>query len=409
MAGFPRRQLIMPSYRVPYINPWHAGILWAAFVSTTAFLPVRSSFAQSGISLAPLTMSAKAQDNEDIRIVPAREKTLHGTISAMGTVSANMSRSITLRPAGEGKVLQVLVTPGEHVHTGQHLLDYVDHALHVVQLQYAQAQAALAAAKASSLEAEIAYRRGRLLDGTSVPTGEVQRRRAVAEEARQTIIARQADVGTIEHRFQEEFNSVTERIDRDEVSSLISPVDGVVQSIHTAVANDIKPGDPLLSVVDLSSVWVVAQVLPQDAGMLAIGGRVVVRPAGHEDAKPLIVSIATIDGEADPATGLVRVVAIVDHATGNLRPGEMLDATLQTTSEASGVVVPRAAVQRVGGQSIVYVRIASDRFQPHVVQTGLGDDTDVLVQGDVHPGDPIVTVGSFALKSMALMADMHAD
>lgn len=116
------------------------------------------------------------------------------------------------------------------------------------------------------------------------------------QQARSTVVAREADIGLIQHRLTEEFTSVTEKIVQDEASTLISPVRGVVQSIQTSVASDVTPGQPVATVVDLSGVWIVADLRPDEVSRLVPGGVVTVRPSGNARAEPFRAKITTIDG-----------------------------------------------------------------------------------------------------------------
>ncbi|KXV35239.1 cation transporter [Gluconobacter thailandicus] len=372
-----------------------AGLLMAGFVQ-----PVR---AETPSWLLLLKVDPAAQKNANFLISPVSFGDVHATIAAMATVTADMSRVVVIRPAGSGKVTDVLVTPGQRVHQGQTLINYTDHTLHELHLQRMQAQAALASAKAAVVEADQAYRRGLTLAGTTVSTGEVKRRLAALQQDRSVVVAREADMGIIRHRVKEEFTSVTEKIVQDEASSLISPVDGVVQTVNTSAASDINPGEALATVVDLSTVWIVAQVRPQEASQLAIGDAVFVRPSGDAFAKPFIVRITTIDGLTDPVTGLVRVVCVVKSSEGQLRPGGMLDASIDTTRTVHGLVVPASAIERVDGHTVLYVKTGQQAFQPHEVKLLLENDEQAVVEGDVPEGALIVGNGSFMLKSMALL------
>ncbi|MFT8521020.1 efflux RND transporter periplasmic adaptor subunit [Gluconobacter oxydans] len=359
--------------------------------------------------MQPLTLGAEARDGEHLQTAVVRQGTLHDTVSALARVSADLSRTVVIRTSGDGKVTAVRVTPGQNVVPGQALIDYTDHSLHVLHLQLEQDEAALASAKATLGEAELAYRRGQSLVGSTVSAGEVRRRQAAVQQARSTVVAREADIGLIQHRLTEEFTSVTEKIVQDEASTLISPVRGVVQSIQTSVASDVTPGQPVATVVDLSGVWIVADLRPDEVSRLVPGGVVTVRPSGNARAEPFRAKITTIDGVADPVTGLVRVVCVVDRPVAFLRPGIMLDAALETSEAVDGMIVPSSAVQTIEGHDLVYVQTAEGQYAPREVRVRLATDESVVVQGNLKAGDAVVTEGSFALKSMSLVSGLDTD
>lgn len=356
-----------------------------------------------------LKLSDAALKAEGVETQVVTSSSLHAVVSAMASVQADASHNVTIRSAGSGKVSRVLVVPGQRVTAGQPLIEYVDHSLHVIHLQLAQAEASLASAQAARKEAHESLMRGRRLMGGAVSSGEVERRRASMDRAQADVVARQADIGTIRHRLDEEFTSTTEKIVADEDSVLIAPFDGAVQSLATAVSADIEPGMPVASVVDLSSIWVTAQVLPQDAARLRVGARMQMRISGQEEGGSVEGQVTTIDGLADPQTGLVRVVSVLPHAPEAFRPGVMLDVSIETDQVVTGLVVPRSAVQTFEGEPVVFVANGNGRFAPHIVRPGTGNENDVLIDGGLHQGDRIVTRGSFALKSMMLLAETDGE
>ncbi|MBB2202301.1 efflux RND transporter periplasmic adaptor subunit [Gluconacetobacter tumulisoli] len=354
---------------------------------------------------APVRIGAQAQRNEGLTVVEVRSGTLSRVLPALARVMPDDSRVVHIRPAGSGKVLSVAVMAGQHVARNATLLQYLDHSLHVARLQATQMQAALDAAVAARDEAAAAWRRGRDLSGSTVSAGEVRRRLAVLQEAQNTVVARQADVGTMTHRFREEFNSVTERDGTDETSTLLSPVEGTVQTVAASVAGDVSPGQDVMTVVDLSLVWIVSDLPPQDAARVVVGGRQETRIGDRR----LLSRIGTVDGMAAPATGLVRVISAVPNPDGDLRPGMMVDTELETDERASGLLVPTEAVQRVAGRDVVFVRTAPDMFRPVPVTLGLESGGSTVVLSGLAAGQSIAAHGSFALKSMLLLSALGGD
>lgn len=368
-----------------------------------------------------LELSQDAQNNEHMSFVTIGRGIVYDQILAMARVDADTSRIIDIHSAGSGKVTAVHVTPGQHVRQGQSLISYTDHSLHELALQREQVEAALASARAAETEAHLLYNRGVILAGSAVSRGELERRHMVLEQQRDAVKAREADLATLNHRQTEEFTSVTERIVQDEASDLISPVDAVVQAIRTAVAADITAGDNLVTVVDLSRLWLVADLSPEDASHLTVGGWVVFRPSGQNDnatenqtgsrsgEEALKARIDTIAGLADPSTGLVHIVSVVDHPSPRLRPGMMLDAAFRTGKGVEGLVVPLAALQQIDGEDVVFLRRDATHFVPVPVKVGQHDEAQAVIQGNVTQGQQIAGAGSFTLKSMALLSSVASD
>ncbi|WP_068171778.1 efflux RND transporter periplasmic adaptor subunit [Neokomagataea thailandica] len=379
---------------------------YSVMAAFAAFGVISGGCADAADALKMLSMSRDAQQAEGAVFAPVTEGSLVESVSALARVDVNVAHETALRPRGEGKVDAVLVTPGQRVQRGQILLRYVDHSLHGLSLDLRQAQVGLDAARASLAEASAAYRRGVVLAGAALAQGEVDRRRAAMFEARDLVASREASLGMLEHRLKEEFNSVSERIEHEESSVLIAPMDAVVRAVHVGTAMDIDSNTVAIDLVDTSSAWVTADVLPDDAEQLVVGGHMRVRPAGRPEAHFMDARLTTIDPMADPQTGLVRVIGEFPAGEGkNMPPGMMLDAALDTTRKATGLRVPLAAIQHVSGHDVVFVRHGAEQFEPRVVQVALQTADGAVVTGGLTAGESVMAQGSLALKALLAMSD----
>ena len=124
---------------------------------------------------------------------------------------------------------------------------------------------------------------------------------------------------------------------------------------------------------------------------------------------PVFAKISTINDVADADTGLLRVIGTFDRPAVNLRPGTMLDATLETAQAAKGIIVPATAIQQFNGHDVVYTPSGGTLFQPHDVHILLSTDDEAVVQSDLPPDSKVVSSGSFALKSAAIFSASSGD
>ncbi|MFT8990857.1 MAG: efflux RND transporter periplasmic adaptor subunit [Gluconobacter albidus] len=359
-----------------------------------------------------VVMGEAAQKNSALVISIARSGTFAKNLDAMGTVTAEAGHVVRIHPAGSGKVLNVTVVPGQHVRKGETLLTYQDHSLHLVRLEMTRAQAALTTAQAASHNAASAYHRGHELEGTTVAAGETKRRLAVFQAARDDVIARQADVDTLKHQLEEEYNSVTESDKAqtsplDETSSIIAPTTAEVQSVFVGIADDISPATELMGLTDMSSVWIVSDILPQDAAQVVQGDEQTTELASDAGIILLRSKITSVGDIADPATGLVRVISTVPNPEGNLHPGMFLNTHLPTREKTTGIIVPESAVTEINGVSTVFVPVGPNRFRPQEVHVGATGNGQKVITSGLSVGERVVTQGAFALKAMMLVSDMN--
>ncbi|WP_019091307.1 efflux RND transporter periplasmic adaptor subunit [Komagataeibacter europaeus] len=364
--------------------------------------------AEEGTLPPVVKLDAAAVANEGVSVATAMPGTVTPVLPVISRVMPDTTRVVHIHPAGSGKVLAVLVQPGTSVRRGQALVRYQDHSLHVARLQAVQMRAALTAAIAARTDAAGAVQRARALAGESISMAELHRRQDALAQADATLRARQADMDTLGHRFAEEFNSSSEQDSQgaeDETSTLISPVDGMVQAINTSVAGDMDPTMDVATVADLSSIWLVSDITPDQAAQVAPGGQQVTQAANG----PFISRIDTVDGMASPLTGLVRVTSSVANPTGLFVPGMVLDATLAQRGSVAGIVVPSEAIQEIDGHSVVFMRVDQTDYRPVVVDVALDEGARAVLRSGLKGGEAVVGHGSFALRSIIGLAGMDAD
>ncbi|GAB31899.1 efflux transporter periplasmic adaptor subunit [Acetobacter pasteurianus] len=364
--------------------------------------------AEDQILPSVVALDMAAIKNEGITVIFAKSGKVSRILPVISRVMPDTTRLVYIHPAGSGKVLDVLVQPGNSVRKGQALLRYQDHSLHGARLQAIQMRAALTAAIASRNDAAAAVQRAKQLVGQTLPLAELRRRQDILAQADATMRARQADVDTLGHRFNEEFNSSSEQSSRkqqDEVSTLISPVDGMVQTLDTSVAADLTPTTNVASVADLSDVWIVSDITPEQAARLQPGG---LQTTETNDGA-ITSRIDTVDGMANPQTGLVRVISRVSNPTGVLVPGMVLDASLTERDSVTGMVVPSDAIQKIDVHNVVFVQVDKTHYRPVMVNIALDDGKHAVVSSGLKEGEAVVSHGSFALKSIIGLAGMDAD
>lgn len=385
---------------------------WKYLLCVMIIFRITEPPARAAGSAPIVVMGEAAQKNSALVISIARSGTLAKNLDAMGTVTAEAGHVVRIHPAGSGKVLNVAVVPGQHVHKGETLLTYQDHSLHLVRLEMTRAQAALTTAYAASQNAASAYHRGHELEGTTVAAGETRRRLAIFQAAKDDVIARQADVDTLKHQLEEEYNSVTESDKAqtsplDETSSIIAPTTAEVQSVFVGVADDISPATELIGLTDMSSVWIVSDILPQDAAQVVQGGEQTTELTSDTGTTLLKSKITSVGSMADPVTGLVRVISTAPNPDGSLHPGMFLNTHLPTREKTAGIIVPENAVTEINGVSTVFVPVSPNRFRPQEVHVGATGNGQKVITSGLSAGERIVTHGAFALKAVMLVSDMN--
>ncbi len=161
----------------------------------------------------------------------------------------------------------------------------------------------------------------------------------------------------------------------------------------------------LMILADLSRVWVLMDVPHVRALMLKAGQTVMISdPASRRTVQS---TVDRVSPTADPETRTVQVRAVLDNRDGHWRPGTFVTAQLPEANEPQeSLVIPREAVQMIGGQPVVFVPVpgAENKFARREVKLGREVDGWLPVLSGLQPEEVVVAQGSFILKAQLLKA-----
>jgi HlyD family secretion protein len=352
-----------------------------------------------------------------VTVVQPTEGSLNPSIFGIGTVEAR--RSWMVGPTTAGRVLSVKVDVGDRVKAGQLLaeMDPVDlsQRLGALDASLARASSAQAAANAQladaqakrALAASTAQRNQDLARQNFISPGALEASTQVQASADATVQVAQANLtgaGQDLTRLKAERAGLAQQ--RDNIR-LCAPADAVVTTRDAEVGNTVVAGQPVLRLIDPSSLWVKLRVDQGRSAGLGAGlkASIVLR---SNPGTPLAGQVARVELLADSLTEDRIAQVAFDTTPSALSVGEMAEVTLQLTSTAPALLLPNAAIQHQGGQSGVW-RLQSGKpvFAP--AQLGVQSlDGQVQVLKGLTKDDRVVVYSQKALTSGARIAVVDA-
>lgn len=179
-----------------------------------------------------------------------------------------------------------------------------------------------------------------------------------------------------------------------------APQAGVVTELQARQGAQVAPGMPLMTLADLSTVWILVEVPEAQATWIAAG-----KPA---EARLRSLPGRVFEGRVDyvyplldPQTRTLRARLTFDNADGVLKPGMYAEVTVFGGARREVILVPSEAVIRTGRRNMVIVAEGEGRYRPVNVTLGpeRGDET-VVLEG-LKPGQQVVVSGQFLIDSEA--------
>jgi membrane fusion protein, heavy metal efflux system len=310
-----------------------------------------------------------------------------------GVVEPNAYRQVVVTPLVAGRVTKVGPALGDRVRRGQTLAEIYSPSLAEAQTRYVSAKAMLDAHDRELQRTE------KLVEIGAASRQELER--IHAEHAAQTAAVQSA-------RSQLELlglsvsalDSMSPGHRVSATASVPAPIDGVVTERGANVGLNVDPATKLFTVVDLSTVWVVADLYEKDFSRLRVGSEAAITTSARPDLT-LRGRVSYIDPQVSTDTRTAKVRVEVPNPRGELRLGMYADVVVTGASGTSMPTVPRNAVQNVGDRTVVYLANPTEpgKFTEREVRLGQTSGEQVEVAAGVQPGDGVVTEGSFFVRA----------
>jgi Cu(I)/Ag(I) efflux system membrane fusion protein len=310
----------------------------------------------------PVDVADSTVQELDIRLEAVTRESLTQTVRAVATVVPDESRISHVHTRVAGWVEQLDVnTTGEMVRAGQPLARIFSQELLSSQTEYLAARQNTAASGITS--AVVASGRTRL---------------------------------TVLGMTPAEIDAIEQTGEPKRLVTIVAPRSGVVVNRGITVGTSVDPSTTLLTIADLSRVWVLAEVPEASIPTVRRGARALLDfPASGRP--PFAASIDFVYPTLTERTRTLRVRLSVANRTGSLRPG--LYGTVAFESAGPEVItVPRDAIVDTGLQQHVFVA-AGNRFEPRAVTLGVQLADRVEIRSGLEEGERIVSAGVFLLDS----------
>jgi len=301
----------------------------------------------------------QVQPTTTITLTEARAKQLRTRIDAVG--SAEARQSVTLFPASAGEVVAVDFQAGQSVEQGQTLL----------QLDARDERLALELAEARLADARRTLQRYTSAgEGAAFTQQQLDAARIAAEEAR---IERDRAAVALDDR------------------SVEAPFDGVVGLTDVDVGDRITTTTAIATLDDRSVLLVRFPVPEAFLGQLEVGDTVDLMP-WNSIMPTATATLSDIDSRVDETTRTFTVRARLDNASDRWRPGMGFRVELELIGDEY-VQVPELALQWGGSGAYVWTVGADDRAHRTPVTLIQRGDGNVLLDGDIAPGERVVLEG----------------
>lgn len=310
--------------------------------------------------LPVVSVSARTAQSMGVRTGKVRKRNMARSIKTVGYVRYDEDKVSHLHARASGWIKNSKVkTLGEKVKKGQLLAYYYAPDIHTAQENY------LTALRSSS------DRQGQIDMQT----------RLRALEIPDTVL-----------RDLEQSATITPNM------PVTAPLSGVITKIGAQEGNYITPGDVMYSIADLSSVWVIVDVFPEQANWIDRKSRASMTIDGLPDGK-WGGRVDYVYPELDPKTRTLRVRVKFPNKDGRLKPNMFASVDIKSRPSIGILAIPREALIPSGDGYRVVKVTEKNHYKPVKVKVGLKTNSSVQILEGLEADDEIVLSGQFLIDS----------
>jgi membrane fusion protein, copper/silver efflux system len=323
--------------------------------------------------LGTVKLDAAVTQSIGVRTAVAKRTSMTRSVRAVARVDFDEERMARLHPKVEGWISNLIVDKtGETVEKDAVLLSIYSPRLVSTQQEYLLALDNLKALKSSPIE-EI--RKG-------------------AEEMAASSRERLQLFDVPEHQIRE-----LERSGKIQKNLHIhTPVSGTVITIGAREGQYVTPRTELYMVVDLSEVWVYADIYEFELPWVKVGDPVEMTLTGIP-GRTFVGEVDYIYPYAESRTRSIKVRLTFDNPDLLLKPEMFAEVVIQSDEIIDAIVIPSEAVVRSGQSERVFVVRAPGQFEPTVVKLGFQSAGEVAVLDGLNDGDEVVISAQFLVDS----------
>ena len=179
-----------------------------------------------------------------------------------------------------------------------------------------------------------------------------------------------------------------------------APIAGVVTELEAKEGAMVSPDMVAMTITELGSLWVIAEVPESQAGWVAPGTTAELRFPSLP-GEPVAGRVEYVYPELSMETRTVRARITLDRAPAAIRPNMLASVSLIGEATGDAVTIPRSALIRTGSEDRVVVALDGGRFVPRRVVAGAASGDRIVVRDGLAEGERVVVAGQFLLDSEA--------
>lgn len=191
-----------------------------------------------------------------------------------------------------------------------------------------------------------------------------------------------------------------ERINANSNYVVRSPLGGYVTKVNKAIGEQVSPGEAIIEISNLDTVWVEAPIFERDLNTLGTSRKASFTTSAYtEEFKGSVLDFGSV---IDEQTRSAKVIFQVNNAGRALRLGMQANVRLDAEQTVTAMIIPKEAIIEAEGKKLIYVLLSGEEFERREVTVGDEYGDQVAVLSGLKPGERVVTQGAYQIRLQEL-------
>lgn len=180
-----------------------------------------------------------------------------------------------------------------------------------------------------------------------------------------------------------------------------APFGGYVTKVNKSIGEQVSPGDAIVEISSLDTVYVEAPIFERDLNALGTSRTATFTVSAYpeQEFKGTVLDFGSTINEQ---TRAANVVFSVENAGRALRLGMQANVRLDGEQTVTAMMIPKEAVLEAEGKKLVYVLISGEEFERREVTVGDEYGDKVAILSGVNKGERVVTQGAYQIRLQEL-------
>jgi cobalt-zinc-cadmium efflux system membrane fusion protein len=349
---------------------------------------------RAGTPVDKTEVELTADQLKSIAIAPAGQSDFNNIRPALGNIDFNQNMLVQVFTPYQGRIIAAFVNVGDRVERGQVLFT-------VDSPDLLQASSTLIAAAGTLV---LQNRNLKRVTETFKGGGGAQKdvdQATADQQAAEGAFKAARDAMRLVGKSDEEVDRIISERKADSALLVRSPILGFVTARTAAPGLLVQPGSAPapVTLADTATMWMIANVVEADSGLLRVGQQVAARVNAFPD-RIFSGSIVVVGASVDPQTRRVLVRSEIADPDRLLRAGMFAGFDIRISDPIRALAVPTTAVVREGdGTMTLWVTADRRRFERRPVRIGLQQGGFTQILEGVQPGELVVTDGAIFLSN----------